>query len=337
MGQRKLSRRQAWRIQKIQEERRRRARKRSVELHSSGALAELGPEQSGLVIANYGANLEVEAGDGSVYWCVPRQNLDPLVVGDEVVWQPGRNREGVVVALQPRRSALTRPLRHGAVKPLAANLDQILVVLAPRPAYSRGLVDRYLVAAETTGIRPLLVLNKTDLLDPAQQRDIDADLTVYQRVGYTLLHASTEAEHGLAEVLAELRGHTSVFVGQSGTGKSSLVNAIMPDSAAKTGEISAASGLGRHTTSTARLYHLPTGGHIIDSPGVRDFRLGDIDADTLAHGFVEFRPHLGACRFRDCRHLEEPGCALKAAVEAGAIDAERFESFLQIRAELGLD
>lgn len=328
MSKRKLTRQQAWRIDKIQEERRQRAQRKAIDLNQCDN-EQLGLEQEGLVIANYGAMVEVEATDARLYRCRLRQNLELLVPGDRVIWQAiGQDTAGVVVALLPRRTLLSRPDALGAPRPLAANIDQILVVAAPRPTYSTDLIDQYLVAAESTGITPLIVLNKVDLIGNEEGRkQIERDLERYQRIGYRMIRASTVAHHGLDAVIAVLRDKSSVFVGQSGVGKSSLVHALLPQEEIKVGALAERSGLGRHTTSAAHYYHLPGGGAIIDSPGVREFSLWHMEAPELARGFIEFRPFLGKCRFRDCSHRHEPGCALQQAVADGEISVERLASY----------
>jgi ribosome biogenesis GTPase len=329
MANRKLSRRQAWRIRKIQEERIRRAQKKAA--HAAEAISTDGLSQArhGLVVANYGAELEVEDAGGIRYRCVSRQNLGPLVVGDQVVWQPGAEHSGVITAGLPRKSVLVRPDPAGVPRPVAANIDRIIVVAAARPLFSAALIDQYLVAAEHTAISPLLLFNKVDLLDEAELRAVHAQLAVYAAIGYPVLYASTAQAHGMDALIEALHGHTSAFVGQSGVGKSSLIKALLPDEEIRIGELSE-SVHGRHTTSAARLYHLPTGGQVIDSPGVREFRLGHLEPGEIARGFVELRPFLGKCRFRDCRHRQEPGCRLREAVEDGEVSAARFESYLQL-------
>lgn len=332
MAKRQLSRRQAWRIKKIQEERVERAQRKADRLLSEHD-GSLGPEQDGLIIANYGASLDVESADHGIVRCSSRQNIELPVVGDRVVWQQAGDEAGVITALLPRRNVLARPDIYGRVKALAANLDQILIVAAPLPLYSTYHIDQYLVAAETTGIQPILVFNKIDLIGDDNREAIETDLARYAALGYPIIRASAVAVRGLDQLTDALTGKTSVFVGQSGVGKSSLINHFITDEAA-VGELSETTGLGQHTTSASRLYHLPCGGRLIDSPGVREFRLWQISGDELEYGFIEFRDYLGTCKFRDCRHEHEPGCALLRAVEDGKISPERLESFYRLRRAL---
>ncbi|MEJ2347103.1 MAG: small ribosomal subunit biogenesis GTPase RsgA [Gammaproteobacteria bacterium] len=332
---RRLTKRQKARIRSIQHKRAKRAIAHS---HAAESVPEqrLGPEQPGLVISHHGATVMVEGAAGALWRCSVRRNLGSLVCGDRVAWQPADEREGVVVALLPRHSLLLRPQPGGRGKPVAANIEQIVVVAAVEPELSEHLIDRYLVTAETTGIAPVIVVNKVELLDAGGRRDLERRLATYRQLGYPVLLVSVKADHGLDPLLAQLQGHTSILVGQSGVGKSSLVKALLPEREIRVAALSEARH-GRHTTTTTVLYHLPCGGDLIDSPGVRDFGVWHIATDDVAHGFVEFRPLLGHCKFSDCSHRHEPGCALRQAAEAGRIDPQRLQSYLNMMEEIRLN
>ncbi|TBU89804.1 small ribosomal subunit biogenesis GTPase RsgA [Stutzerimonas kirkiae] len=334
MAKRQLSRRQSWRIDKIQEERAARAAKRESRLVDELEGGDLGPEQTGQVIAHFGVQVEVEACDGElagqVFRCHLRANLPTLVTGDRVVWRPGNQGIGVIVAQLPRLSELCRPDARGQLKPVAANVDLIVIVFAALPEPHANLLDRYLVAAEHAGIRPLLLLNKADLVGPDNNAALHELLAVYRELGYPLLEVSARQGLGMQELKARLDGHMSVFVGQSGVGKSSLVNALLPGVDTRVGALSEATGKGTHTTTTARLFHFPGGGELIDSPGIREFGLVHVSRDDVEAGFIEFGDYLGRCRFRDCKHDREPGCALLAALEAGHIRPQRMASYRHI-------
>ncbi|MFA5677631.1 MAG: small ribosomal subunit biogenesis GTPase RsgA [Pseudomonas sp.] len=338
MAKRNLTRRQNWRIQKIQDERSARADRRADRAEESLLGGDLGAEQQGLVIAHFGVQVDVETLDGpergQVRRCHRRANLPALVTGDRVVWRADNQQSGVIVALQPRDTELYRPDHRGQLKPVAANVDRLVIVFAALPQPHRNLIDRYLVAAEQAQLEPLLVLNKADLLEQPGHADIRDWLDDYARLGYRTLCLSADSGHGLDNLREELRDHVNVFVGQSGVGKSSLINALLPDADLRVGALSEQTGKGTHTTTTARLFHFPGGGDLIDSPGIREFGLTHISHDDLLEGFIEFRPYLGHCRFRDCQHLHEPGCALLAAVDDGEISAGRMNSYRHILASL---
>jgi len=341
MAKRQLTRRQSWRIEKIQEERAARAAKRESRALEELEGGDLGPEQTGLVIAHFGVQVEVEAleGDlaGQIMRCHLRANLPPLVTGDRVVWRAGAQGSGVIVAQLPRSSELCRPDMRGVLKPVAANVDQIVIVFAPLPHPHANLIDRYLVAAEHAGIHPLLLLNKADLVDDENGAMLDELLGVYRQLGYPLLEVSARQGGGMEDLMARLDGHISVFVGQSGVGKSSLVNSLLPGVDTRVGALSELTGKGTHTTTTARLFHFPGGGELIDSPGIREFGLGHVSRDDVEAGFIEFNELLGTCRFRDCKHDREPGCALLKALEDGRVHPQRMASYRHILSSLSVD
>lgn len=334
MARRKLSRHQQERIGAIQERRRKR-----VEAQAGKALEELteGEPAAGLVVTRHGQNLVVRDPAGALHHCLFRRNIEHLVCGDRVVWQATEPGHGVVTALLPRSSALLRPNCGGRMKPLAANVSQLVVVLAPQPPPSEYLLDQYLVTAENIGVKALIAVNKSDLLEGDAAAEFDQRFGCYHDIGYPVIGISAKFEHGLDPLIQRLQGETSILVGQSGAGKSSLVKALLPDRRIQIGQLSQASGLGRHTTSTTTLYQLPQGGYLIDSPGVRSFRLGHLERKQLERGFREFAPFLGRCRFSDCSHHREPDCALTQAVAAGNISAGRMRNFLHMAAALAAD
>jgi len=338
MAKRQLNRRQSWRIEKIQEERAARAARRESRAQEELEGGELGAEQVGLVIAHFGVQVEVEAQDGDdagqVFRCHLRANLPTLVTGDRVVWRPGNQGIGVIVAQLPRHSELCRPDMRGQLKPVAANVDQIIVVFAPIPEPHANLIDRYLIAAEHAGIAPLLLLNKADLIDEGNRAALESLLGVYRQLDYPLLEVSAHDGAGMSALREHLDGRISVFVGQSGVGKSSLVNSLLPDVDTRVGALSEHTGKGTHTTTTARLFHFPGGGDLIDSPGIREFGLGHVSRADVEAGFIEFRDLLGTCRFRDCRHDREPGCALLKALDDGRIQPQRMASYRHILSSL---
>ena len=344
MSRRKLTRQQRWRVEKIQAERAERASKKDERDSERLDAGEYGAERPGRVAAHFGRSLEVESVEGDqvrLHRCHLRANLEGLVTGDQVIWRQANDGSGVVVARGERHSVLERPDAHGQLRPVAANIDQILIVVAGEPEPHPNLIDRYLVAAGSTGIPPVLVLNKSDLL-PAEGGPLRATLARYRELGYPLIEASARGEQGLEGLWAQLAARTSVFVGQSGVGKSSLIDRLLPDETLRIGALSTDTRKGKHTTTTARLYPLPLEttvdgerrGDLIDSPGIREFGLWHLDEHELAEGFIEFRPYLGRCRFRDCRHRQEPGCALLDAVERGEIHPLRFASFQRIRDDI---
>lgn len=335
MSKRKLTKQQSWRIERIHKERMERTQKRADRAEEALQSSDLGPETEGIIISHFGTQVEVEGTQepyiGVSTRCNMRANLGQLVTGDKVVWRPKHTEGGVVVARSDRDTLLQRPDMHGRLKPVAANIDFIVVVIAAEPVPHANLIDRYLVAAETVDIPPVILLNKSDLIDESNAKDLEDLLKTYIDLGYQVIRTSIKNDEGMAELNKFLKDRISVFVGQSGVGKSSLIGTLLPDIEISIGELSQKRKKGTHTTTTARLFHMPIGGDLIDSPGIREFGLWHISEDELLEGFIEFRPHLGYCKFRDCAHEQEPGCAIREALEKGEITAHRFESYLRIR------
>jgi len=283
----------------------------------------------GLVIGQAGHKLDVETTNG-VLQCARRKNTGAIVTGDEVLLEAVPPAEHVITAVVPRSSLLARPDFRGQMKAIAANLDRIFIICAIKPELNEGLIDRYLVAAETLNITPVIVLNKIDLAEENQLTDLRRRVSIYAELGYEIIESSAKNQHGIDTLLKSLHTHTSILVGQSGVGKSSLVNALLPGVNIKTREISESSNKGTHTTSASRLYHLPNGGNLIDSPGVREFGLWQVSAEELFNGFSEFRQYQGLCKFSNCQHKTEPHCAILDAIEAGKINQSRYDSYNRI-------
>jgi len=324
MGKRYITKQQQARITRLQNRRLQRAQLAPDITENSQNL------QSGLLVAHYGTYVDVETEHSRLIRCNLRQHLGTVVAGDHVLWQDTDNGQGIVVAIKPRKTLFSRTAGPGKIKPLAANLDQVLVIIATEPKPAANIIDSYLVAIEKLKLQALLVCNKSDLIDPHKDQDLLELIALYQSIGYPVLLASTLTREGLTELMACLRGQTSILVGQSAVGKTSLLTRLLPETLTPTTDFTAASDHGTHTTTTARLYHLPSGGELIDSPGIRDFVLWDMPANEIAQGFIEFTPHLGQCQFRNCRHFDEPNCALTQAAAAGAISTTRLASYRRI-------
>ena len=281
------------------------------------------------MISRYGNRAEVQDDAGQIIPCHIRRALSELVTGDHVLWEsvPADDNEtqAVITSIEERRSVLKRPIRYQGLKPVAANIDQVLVVTATEPPYSDRILDRYLVAIEQSDIAAVIVLNKVDLID--EQHPVHEQMAIYENLGYPIISVSSKQVTNLQSLKSILEGKTSVFVGQSGVGKSSLVNQLLPEANTDVAELSGTSGLGTHTTTTSRLYSLDNGAWLIDSPGIREFGMDHLDAEQIAAGFIEIEEISSQCKFRDCKHIKEPRCAVKAAVEQGLIHPQRYDNY----------
>ncbi len=284
----------------------------------------------GLVISHLGKGIAVESA-GEIVLCQTRRKLETVAVGDKVRFTSVINEQGRIEEILPRRSLLMRPSRGRKTRPVAANIDKVYIVFASEPYCDFLLIDQYLAICENRNIDAVLVFNKQDL--PAS-REIEAELKHYQALAYPLHRVSAINKKGLDELKASLKNQVSLFAGQSGVGKSSLTNALLPEKNLKTNTVSAITKHGRHTTTAATLYHLPEGGDLIDSPGVAIFGLAGLNEVQLAQGYREFQPLIEHCQFHNCRHVKDKGCAVRKAVENKELSAFRYQRFLKLREKM---
>jgi ribosome biogenesis GTPase len=288
-------------------------------------------QQPGRIVSAHGRRVVVEDEAGLNHACRLFGRRLQVVCGDRVGWvaQEAEGAEGLVVEVEPRTSELARISSSGEGEVIVANLDLLVAVLAPVPAPDFSICDRYLAAAEWAGLSAAIVLNKSDLPEAADPQ-LEAELATYRTLGYPAVRTTKREPHGADALGRLLRGRTGVLVGQSGVGKSSLINCLVPGVEAAVQEISRATEEGRHTTTASALYHLPGGGELMDSPGVRDYAPPLPAPRDLASGFRELAATTVDCRFPDCRHAGEPGCKVEALVASGAISARRLASYRQL-------
>ena len=317
-----LTRKQKWRIDKVQSEKIARADKAA-----SKAESELDDEKEyqGIVITRYGQRQLVEDENGRVFQSVSRQNIGFSVAGDKILFQKTKHDDAIVTAIYPRDNELKRQ-----DKLIAANIDQLWLVVAIEPHYEFELIDRYLIMAENSNLPIGIIVNKIEL--STTKSKTENDFLNYQSLGYDVHFLSVKKQINLDFFKEQLINKSHIFLGQSGVGKSSLINSLIPDLQLRVNEISSKSKLGKHTTTNTTIYHIPSGGDLIDSPGVREFQLDSLTELEIKSGFKEFRALSDACRFRDCRHINEPNCAVKESLDQGKINPNRYQSYLNILA-----
>lgn len=276
------------------------------------------------VVLRYGADVLLRDDNGSLFRATARRKLDKLACGDWVYYEDD-GKSVVVTELKPRDNALVRTYFRGQPRTMAANIDQVLVITAPKPETDWSVVDGSLIAAERLGAEAIVVQHKYDM---GSNEELEKRYEVYRKIGYRVPKTSIDAPDSIAELESLLSGKAAILLGQSGMGKSSLVDQLVSESKIKIGEISEISGLGKHTTSVTQLYEIPGGGFIIDSPGIRDFTPPPLAPEELQHAFREFEPFIGQCKFHNCQHEHEPGCAVLHAIEEGDISPLRHQSYL---------
>lgn len=291
---------------------------------------------TGTIICHYGKFVDIENNLENIVRCHIRKNLPDLATGDKVAYELESDMPeatGVVTKLLPRQSLIARTNQYKAsTKPVAANVDQLFIVFAPKPEPQSYLIDQFIIIAESSNVTPILIFNKSDLyneLSTKEQKECDILLKVYTDIGYDVLELSALYSKNMNKLSKKLENNTSIFVGQSGVGKSTLTQQFLKDTDIKTGAISEKTSLGKHTTSVSRLYHIldMPNTDLIDSPGIREMGVSHLSKEELEQAFIEFRPYLGKCKFRDCKHEKEPGCALKEALANQEICQMRFDNY----------
>jgi len=287
-----------------------------------------------VVLVSYGSQGVVLLPDGERRRCKFRRQVGRPFCGDRVMVARADDESLVVESILPRDNYFVRTDSRGRKQPVAANLDQVAIIIAMRPLPSQDLLERYLLAVHSLGIKPLIVLNKIDLDVADDDREVRIEVIThlpdYRALGYEVIFTSCLEDPGIKGLRAHLEGKTSILVGQSGVGKSSLINKLIPDLDIQTHALSDSTGKGTHTTTSTMLYEFGDSGHLIDSPGVWEFGIWKLENIELAEGFIEFKPFLGQCKFNNCLHNSEPGCAIKQANEDGHILDWRYRSYLRL-------
>lgn len=282
----------------------------------------------GLVICRYHKHADVEDDRGIVHYCAIKPSIKSLVAGDKVIWKNATRQQGQIISRLPRNSVLARPNARGQLKPVAANVTRLIIVIAPKPEVSWTLLDCYLIMAEKLKIQPVIVLNKVDIDSSDTQNTL---INEYKSIGYDVILTSIHDPKSIDSLKSSLENQISVFIGQSGVGKSSLISMILPEEEdIRTAELSENIHLGRHTTSLSKYYKLQENGAIIDSPGVREFSLGHLDKADILNGYPDLKPYTKNCQFRNCTHINEKNCGLKKAIDEGKLSHFRYQHFIKV-------
>jgi len=283
--------------------------------------------QTATVISHFGNQVLICDQDAKRLRAKVKQGLPALVCGDKVKWQENSMHEAIVIELMTRHGLLTRSTQHAAEKLIAANVDIGFIVISHKPDFKTALLDRYIAACELADIQVSIVFNKVDNVEAEVLNEFKAKLEPYAAIGYPLHYISVKEMTGIEHFKQTVHGKTGVLVGQSGVGKSSILRALFPQADPKIGEISDKTNKGKHTTTYSELYTLDATSYLIDSPGIREFGLNISDPGMLPMGFKEFKPFINDCQFRNCKHTNEPKCAVKQAVKDGEIASARWESY----------
>jgi len=326
----KLTKRQKRQIVKTQ-------KKKSSNQNLVPEFSNLGVLLEGLMISRFGEQADVlDIRTAGRYRCFLRQNLGAPVPGDHVKFRLDKNNQGIIESIDERSSLLERPSFHQGLKPVVANINRVFVFVAPLPDFSSVLLDRYLIALENAKMDIVIVANKWDLTEEIEQQSINQQLAVYQALDYPVIKISTKEDVGKECFIKKAFSHSSILVGQSGVGKSSVINWLFPKQSLTVQSISENSRLGQHTTTASQLFCWSDknieDGFIIDSPGIREFGLWHLNEQQIASGYKEFRPYIGSCKYRDCKHIKEPGCKILEAVEKQLIPLIRWKNYTKILA-----
>lgn len=287
-------------------------------------------QQKGLVIGHRGKGILVEDTLNNIWLCHTRRRLGAVAVGDRVLWKAEAGDTAVVEQILPRQSLLMRPGSGHKKRLFAANIDTMYIVCAPEPTPDFLLIDQCIVMCEHNNITPHLIFNKIDIASKQQLKTLDIIFQIYSDIGYQVFKTSAKSGLGVNQLENALNNHISILTGQSGVGKSSLSSSLLPQREIRIGDLSETSGHGKHTTTAATLYHLASGGDLIDSPGLAVFGLTEISQQQLAWGYREFRAYIDLCQFNNCKHHQDKGCAVTNALKTGEISHQRYQHYLKL-------